>query len=182
MNREEDLLDGLDQRLVSRLPGCERVGFDQYSDAQILDILREQEGVEAEFEEAGLELIAEASDGDARVACTTLRLAARCLNEVEEGASTRRIVEDALPDARQDVITNNVESRTEHHQSLLRLIEEAGQIAPGELYEKYSTKVDDPKSERTIRDYLTKLEQNDLISAEGSTRNRMYRSLLHRQT
>lgn len=57
-----------------------------------------------------------------------------------------------------------------------------GRITPGELYEQYSTAVDDPMSERTIRDYLTDLERDNLIEAEGSTRNRVYRSQLHLQS
>jgi len=42
-------------------------------------------------------------------------------------------------------------------------------------FEEYRNRVDDPKADRTIRNYLTKLEQYNLITAEGTTRDRIYR-------
>lgn len=50
-----------------------------------------------------------------------------------------------------------------------------GEIAPGDLYQEYRDRVDDPKADRTIRNYLNKLEQYNLITAEGTTRDRIYR-------
>lgn len=41
VNREEDLFDGLDDRLASRLGGCERISFDRYTVDELVDILRE---------------------------------------------------------------------------------------------------------------------------------------------
>jgi len=45
------------------------------------------------------------------------------------------------------------------------------------FYRQYKDRVDNPKADRTIRNYLNKLEQYSLITAEGSTRDRVYRSV-----
>lgn len=71
----------------------------------------------------------------------------------------------------------DIEGLSSHHQALLEEIEVEERIAPGDLYEKYRRNVENPKSERTIRNYLRKLERYDLISAEGSARNRVSSSL-----
>jgi Cdc6-like AAA superfamily ATPase len=67
-----------------------------------------------------------------------------------------------------------------HQRVTYRVIEEHGKIAPGELIEEYRERVDDPKSNRTIRNYLNKLERYDLVAAEGTTRDRMYRCVSNR--
>lgn len=41
-NREEDLLDGLDDRLASRLGGCEQIHLDRYAVDELVDILDER--------------------------------------------------------------------------------------------------------------------------------------------
>jgi cell division control protein 6 len=49
-------------------------------------------------------------------------------------------------------------------------------IAPGDLYEAYEAAVDDPRTRRTVRTYLTKLEQYSLVVADGSAQGRRYRT------
>ena len=44
------------------------------------------------------------------------------------------------------------------------------------LYDAYRDRVDDPKTNRTVRNYLTKMTQYDLIVAEGTSRDRTYRT------
>lgn len=176
-NREEDLLDGLDDRLASRLGSCERIRLDGYTGAQLTDILEEQaraEGVSRHMEQSEFERIADAADGDARVAITTLRMAVRRTDEESTDRITQGIVEQALPEARHQLRQQHVDRLTPHQQAVFRVIEEQGRIAPKELFEEYRNRVEEPMSNRTVRKYLKKLERYDLIVAEGSTRDRMY--------
>ena len=55
------------------------------------------------------------------------------------------------------------------------MIEEHDRIAPRNLFEEYRNRVDEPKSNRTVRKYLKQLEREELIASEGSTRDRRYR-------
>ncbi len=133
-NREEDLLEGIDERLVSRLGGCERLSLDRYTVDELVDILREStdtERIAEDLERRELEAVAEAVNGDARVAITTLKVATRRVKSESEGRITEYIVKDALPEARQEVRRNNIDGLTTHQRAVFRVIEEHERIAPG---------------------------------------------------
>jgi Cdc6-like AAA superfamily ATPase len=177
-NREENLLDGLDDRLASRLGGCERIHLDRYAEDELVDILDERAAagsVSRDIKRSEFERIADAADGDARVAITTLRIAARRADEDAADRITQDLVERALPEARRELRQQHVDRLTSHQQAVFRVIEEQERIAPQELFEEYRSRVEEPKSNRTVRTYLKKLERYGLIVAEGSTRDRLYR-------
>jgi len=178
VNREEELFAGIDDRLASRLHGSERIRFSRYTVDQLVDILQERAKhalVPNAVEESELELIADAASGDARVAITTLRIAARHAEQESVEQITAGIIESAVPEARQELRQKNIEALTPHQRAVYEVIEDHEEIAPGDLYQEYRNRVDDPKADRTIRNYLNKLEQYNLITAEGSTRDRIYR-------
>jgi orc1/cdc6 family replication initiation protein len=178
VNREEELFAGIDDRLESRLHGSERIPFSRYTVDQLVDILQERAKhalVPNAVEESELELIADAASGDARVAITTLRIAARHAEQESVEQITADIIESAVPEARQELRQKNIEALTPHQRAVYEVIEDHEEIAPGDLYQEYRSRVDDPKVDRTIRNYLNKLEQYNLITAEGSTRDRIYR-------
>ena len=127
-----------------------------------------------------LERIAEAVNGDARVAQTTLRMAARRVDDLPDDQITEDFVHRVLPEAKQDVRRKSIKGLTPHQRATFRVIEEHDRISPGELIEQYRKRVDDPKSNRTIRNYLNKLERYDLIEDEGTTRDRKYQCSLSR--
>jgi Cdc6-like AAA superfamily ATPase len=178
VNQEEDLLDGLDDRLASRLGGCERIRLNRYNVDELVDILNERAAaglVSRDSDRSEFKRIADAAGGDARVAITTLRIGARRADVEEADRITQDVVERALPEARQKLRQQHVDRLTYHQQAVFRVIEEQGHVAPQELFEEYRNRVEEPKSNRTVRTYLKKLERYDLIVAEGSTRDRMYR-------
>ena len=178
VNQEEELLAGLDERLASRLRGSERIRFSAYSVDQLVDILWERAKralVHDAIEGTELERIADAASGDARVAITTLRIAARHAEQDGTGRITADIIESALPEARQELRQKNIDALTPHQRAVYDVIDEHGEIAPGDLYEEYRQRVEDPKADRTIRNYLDKLERYNLVTAEGTTRDRIYR-------
>jgi Fe2+ or Zn2+ uptake regulation protein len=55
------------------------------------------------------------------------------------------------------------------------VIKEYGEISPNDLYSEYRTRMENPKSDSTVRNYLKKMQRYNLVTAEGSTQERLYR-------
>jgi len=177
-NREEELLARVDERLSSRLVGSERLEFSRYSDDELVAILRKRAEaglVAGAIRSPELETIAEASAGDARAAISILRNAARTAQFEQTERITESIVSDSIPDARQEMHQKNLDRLTPDQRVVYEIIEEAGEITPSELYQRYSTEVDDPKTDRTVRNYLSKMTRYNLIAAEGTSHDRRYK-------
>lgn len=177
-NRAEDVHRTLDERLQSRLRGCERVRFDAYGDDELVSILadRVEWGLEpGSVTDDQLETIAAAAAGNARDAISVLRSAARHAERANADAITDEFVEQAIPEARAAVRQKNVERLNAHQRVLYSLVCDAGELSPGTLYSRYRTAVDDPRTERTCRNYLAKLQRYNLLTASGDGRNRVYR-------
>ena len=64
---------------------------------------------------------------------------------------------------------DELETLNRINETVYEVIENYEEIAPGDLYQEYRNRVDDPKADRTIRNYLNKLEQYNPITAEGFT-------------
>jgi hypothetical protein len=47
-------------------------------------------------------------------------------------------------------------------------------LGPAEIYNQYTERVDEPRTKRTIRTYLSKMTQYNLLEAEGTSRDRKY--------
>ena len=177
-NREEELFTGVDERVSSRLLGCPRIQFDRYGVSELVEILalRARNGlIEGGIERAELERIADAAAGDARVALSILRNAARAADAAGAERISRDLVDDAIPDARLEIRQKNLDVLTPHQRTLYDIIDEYGEISPRRLSEVYAERVDEPKTDRTLRNYLGKMERYNLIVANGSTRDRTFR-------
>ncbi|WP_136717972.1 Cdc6/Cdc18 family protein [Halorientalis salina] len=177
-NREADLFAGADDRLASRLQGSERIQFDRYGLDELTAILRARarRGLAADAVTTDqLRTVADAAAGDARVAISILRSAARHAERAETGRITDAILDAAVPAGRSAVHRKNIETLTPHQRALYDVIAEAGTIDPSSLYTAYRDAVDDPKTDRTVRNYLSKMVQYDLVEAEGASSDRTYR-------
>ena len=179
-NRERELLASADERLTSRLTGSERVRFDRYSSDELVSIMdaRVRAGLEdGVIDRDRLATIADAAAGDARVALSILRTAARQAHRNYESEITDEIVEASIPEARVERHQTDVETLKPHQRTLYEIIEEHSEISPSELYAEYESRMDDPKTDRTVRNYLSKMDQYDVIEAAGTSRDRTYRSV-----
>ena len=177
-NREQELLAQVDDRLTSRLVGSERLGFNRYADDELIDILekRAERGLEpGSIATRQLKQIVEASNGDARAAIGILRNAARKAQYNSVDRITDEIVDSSIPDAREEMHQQNVDRLTPDQRAVYEIIEQEGSVTPSELYQQYSSQVDDPKTDRTVRNYLSKMVQYNLITAEGSSHDRVYK-------
>ncbi|WP_458189115.1 Cdc6/Cdc18 family protein [Haladaptatus sp. NG-WS-4] len=177
-NREEELFSLLDGRLASRLQTCVRIPFEKYHLDELVAILhaRVRWGLsEDALGNEHLELIADAAAGDARVAIGILRNAVRRADQAGLERITTDIVREAVPDGRHEVRQKTIEQLNPHQRALYEILDEEGELNPGELYEAYRARVDDPKTNRTVRNHLAKMEHYRLVIAEGKNRARTYR-------
>jgi orc1/cdc6 family replication initiation protein len=177
-NREEDLFAGLDDRLVSRLHGSRRVRFEKYGVDELAAILRArlERGLTADaVSEEDLRYIADAAAGDARIAISTLRTAAREADRRGLDQVPDDVIREAIPEAREEVQRKTLDQLKPHQRVLYEIVEEHGTVDPGTLYGTYRERVSNPRSDRTLRTYLNKLATYDLVVAEGDNRGRVYR-------
>jgi cell division control protein 6 len=176
-NRERDLFDPLDNRLQSRLRGSEHVSFDAYTHDELVAILadRVRWGLdEGTITDDQLHRIAEAAGGNARDAISILRSAARR----GERAGVERIreadVEAAIPEARAEIRKKSLDRLSPHQLAVYEVLRERGELMPKEIRAAYADRVDEPRSKRTVRKYLRKLEQYNLVESHGSGPSRVY--------
>jgi orc1/cdc6 family replication initiation protein len=176
-NKEEELLSRVDDRLVSRLRSSEHVRMDKYHDEQLYDILsaRAKWGLDEDvITDDQLYRIADAAAGDARLAIGILRTAAGKADRENLERITDDILLDAAEDARAQIKQKSLDSLTPHQRVVYDIVREHGPVGPSEIHERYSEDVDDPRTKRTVRTYLSKMEQYNLLEAEGTSRDREY--------
>ena len=177
-NREEELFAQLDNRLVSRLHASRRIRFEKYDLDELVSILEDRVRwglAEDALTRDQLACIADAAAGDARVAIGILRSAARQAEETDGEEIDFDTLHDAIPEGKREVQQKNVKQLTPHQRVLYEIVREHDAISPGELYDQYRDRVDDPRSDRTVRNHLSKLAHYNLIVKSGDGRGRTYR-------
>jgi orc1/cdc6 family replication initiation protein len=176
-NREEDVFAHLDDRLNSRLSSCARIRFGRYNLPELTAIIEDRVRwglADNALDQAGIELIADKAAGDARKAIGILRNAAQIANY--EGLTTipHSVIEDSVPETKSEIQQKTIEKLTTDQRILYEILTEEEKIDPATLYDRYTERVDDPKSRRMVRNYLSKLEHYNLIAAKGQTKGRVY--------
>jgi len=177
-NRERALFDPLDERLGSRLRSSEHVAFDSYSRAEVVAILerRVERGLaDGAVTPSQLDRMAAAARGNARDAIGILRSAARSAERDDAGRIRDADIETAIPAARQELRRKSLDRLSDHQLAVYEVLREAGELMPKEIAARYADRVDDPRSRRTVRTYLRKLEQYNLVESAGEGPNRVYR-------
>ncbi|TKX74062.1 AAA family ATPase [Halorubrum sp. GN11_10-6_MGM] len=179
-NNEQGVFADVDDRINSRLANATRIHFRQYHHDELVAILHDRVswGLNPDVINANeLSLIANNAAGDARVAIGILRQAARTANAQQMNKIGDGVIRKVTPEAKSEIKQKTVDRLTTHQEVLYKAITEYGEIQPNELYEEYCNRVGDPKTQRMVRNYLSKLEHYNLIEAEGNTRGRTYRTV-----
>lgn len=179
-NKETDVLAGLDDRLGSRLSNAVRIHFDRYHVDELVSILEDRVrwGLgEDTISRDVLAFIADQAAGDARTALGTLRHAARTADRESYDRITHDLIVDAVPVAETEIKQASLETLKPHQRALYEILRDAGAVTPRDLYAEYQSAVEDPRTRRTVRNYLQKLEQYNLVESEGATRDRTYTAL-----
>jgi ORC complex protein Cdc6/Orc1 len=176
-NTEEELFSRIDDRLVSRLRASEHIRLDRYHVDQLHDILaaRAQWGLDSgTITDEQLLRIADAAAGDARLAIGILRAAASAADRAGTDAISDAQLLDAAGVARAQLTQASLESLTPHQRTVYGIIAEEGPLSPNTIYDRYSAAVETPRTKRTVRSYLSKMTQYNLLEARGSSRDRTY--------
>ena len=176
-NEEEQLYSRVDDRLVSRLRSSEHVRMDKYHNDQLFDILtaRAKWGLEPDIiTDDQLYHIADAAAGDARLAIGMLRTAASTAARENHDRITNDLLQDAAGDARAQIRQKSLDSLTPHQQVVYEIVNEHGPVGPSEIHDRYTAEVEDARTKRTVRTYLSKMAQYNLLEAEGTSRDREY--------
>ncbi|WEL23557.1 Cdc6/Cdc18 family protein [Candidatus Nanohalovita haloferacivicina] len=177
ISNRENVFGQLDDRIQSSFSTREDIRFESYSVKELTDILvdRREYGLKpGAATRAQLEMVAEKSSGDARVAIGTLRMAARKAEREDLEEIPDRIFEESFSDAVEKNKSVSLNKLHDHQRILYNVIKEEGEVRPGDLYEEYRTRTDDPRNSRTLRRYLNKMVDYGLIEASGEKRGRKY--------
>ncbi|MFQ3275500.1 MAG: orc1/cdc6 family replication initiation protein [Candidatus Nanohaloarchaea archaeon] len=175
-NKETALYD-VDERIRSSLEGSKDIHFPKYSKDELVDILedRREWGLRNEaIDNNGLRRIAVRARGDARIAINSLRIAAEEAEKDDLEEIPEDVIDESIPEAEEENKSKSKEKLNKHQRVLYDIIEEEGEIKPGELYEQYEEEVEEPKVKRTLRKYLSKMDHYRLIDSEGEGRWRKY--------
>ncbi|GAB3690077.1 DNA replication protein Orc1 [Salinarchaeum chitinilyticum] len=178
-NDEKGLFASMDDRLNSRLTDCEHIHFQAYREDELVAILQDRVrwGLAADaIDRSELEVIAANAGGDARVAIGTLRRAARQARDASSEHITAEMIRNVVSEAKSEIRQQTVDRLTPQQEILYEIISEHGEIEPQPLYDAYCEEAEDPKSRRMVRNYLSKLEHYNLVSAQGNTKGRTYKA------
>ena len=178
-NKETEVFAEIDDRLTSRLTTAIRIHFDHYSRDELTAILsdRVQWGLAPNaINQEHLTQIAAKAAGDARIAIGILRNAARHTHENNLDVIPADVIQDVVPETKSEIQQQTIDRLTEHQQALYEIITEHRTIEPQALYDEYEKRVANPKTKRTVRNHLSKLEHYNLIESEGNTKARVYRA------
>ncbi|MDG5760926.1 orc1/cdc6 family replication initiation protein [Natronococcus sp. A-GB1] len=176
-NSEQDLFASLDNRLNSRFQVCTRARFNPYGNDALVAILRDRVrwGLKSDVVcPDELRLIADMAAGDARAAIGILRKAVQTANQSGYNEVSSEVIRGVVPEAKAEIEQRSLDKLTDHQRVLYDTILDYGEIAPSTLFEIYSEVVENPKTQRMVRNYLTKLEHYNLIISKGSTKGRTY--------
>ncbi|MFC6953503.1 hypothetical protein [Halorubellus litoreus] len=67
---------------------------------------------------------------------------------------------------------DHVQKLNDHQRVLYDIIAEQSQVSPGELYEEYWKRVEEPKTRRMMRNHHQKMARYNLVRPEGEGRGR----------
>jgi cell division control protein 6 len=178
-NHERDLFSPLDERLQSRLRSSDTIEFDSYRRDELVAILSDRVDwglADDAITRTQLDWIAEAARGNARDAIGILRTAARQAERAGSEQIRDADITDAIPAARAELRQKSLDRLSDDQLAVYQVLRDSEELMPNEIVTRYAERVDEPKTKRTVRKYLRKLEQYNLVESEGSGPSRVYRT------
>ncbi|MFQ3308229.1 MAG: orc1/cdc6 family replication initiation protein [Candidatus Nanohaloarchaea archaeon] len=170
-------LANFDDRVRSRLSGMKKVRFKRYSSDQLFDILKERReyGLYPDtISDDQLKTISGNASGDARMALNSLRIAVQDAENQGLEQVTDEIIDQSITDSQDQDRIESLERLNRHQKSVYNLLQEEDNLKMSELYSLYQEEVDNPKTKRTLRRYLNKMEAYELISSRGEKSGKIY--------
>ena len=154
--------------------------MDKYHDDQLYDILstRAKWGLDEDaITDDQLYRTADAAAGDARLVIGILRTATGKADRENCERTTDDILLDTAEDARAQIKQKSIDSLTPRQRVVYDIVREHGPLGPSEIHDHYTEEVDDPRTKWTVRSYLSKMAQYNLLEAEDTSRNREYTAI-----
>jgi cell division control protein 6 len=180
-NDETRLFGNISDPTGVRLTTGEQISVGRYSRDELVDILgdRAQWALGEHWQDfvarGQLRTIAEYAQGNARSGIMTLREAVQ--NAVDAGADrvTDAIIEErAIDDANDAIRTRQLSRVSEECRLVFELIDEAGELDREGIYARYCERVPDPRTTRTVGNWLGKLVDYGLIERRGPRQDRTF--------
>lgn len=155
----------------------ECLAFSSYSIDDLVAILqpRAHEGIRGRVDDTILEAIAEEAHGDARSAIKCLEFAARRAEHDGRSAFDPAFVRSTMQFATSWVRRKDSNRLRPQERVVKEIVQEAGTIQMGEIYLRYRGAVgEDVRGERTVRNWLGKMADYNMVRITGSTSDRAY--------
>jgi Cdc6-like AAA superfamily ATPase len=173
---EDQWLAGADERIRSRIRSAETIELSSYGHAELVDILehRVAYGLDGTVTAPTIADIADRAAGDARVAITLLRQAAKYVDDGQARTLNTQVVDAVADSAEVALAKTREQSFGVHQKALYEIIREAGSLKAGELHREYEERMDDPRESSTRWRYLDRLEAYGLIETTGTGRGTRY--------
>lgn len=179
-NDDDEFFSQLSGRVTSRFRTSARINFVPYSQHELTSILDDRVRWGLRQDTIADEQVAEiagAAGGDARAAIGILRVAARRADRDGCDRITEGVIEQAVSEAKTEIEQRTLDKLTTDQTILYDIITEHSEIAPSLLYDEYRDRAENPRSDRMVRNYLSKLVHYNLVEAEGENRGRLYRAI-----
>lgn len=171
ISNDPGLTARLDARIKSSLTE-ETIFFEKYTPAQLKDILKDRAKYAFLPNALSEEVIPVAAahaaklGGDARIAIESLWKAGRESERENAEMVELKHLKKAFESVDAVSALKVVKHLTKAEKLLLKIIAEKEAISSGELYKEYFKKAKEKISDRRLRDFLSSLEKQNLISAE----------------
>jgi len=175
---QENVFYNIDERIRSSLSSRKNVRFQAYTTDELVDILKDRRewGLKPDtVKTSQLRKIASRSNGDARIAINSLRISAEEAEKQDREKILDDDIEAAVPEAVKQDQSESLEKLNEDQRVLYDTIKQEEEIKPRELYDRYREEAEEPKVERTLRNYLKKMENYRLIESTGKGTGTKYK-------
>lgn len=176
-------LTWFDPRIRSRLASIDNIEFPLYKTSELVDILWDRvewglfPGVIKRYQ---LEVIANASEGDARKGIQILKVAATEAENLDLDKITDEIVKKSIPKIPK-IQKDKLESLNPYQRLILKILEQNESVDAGTLFYKLQSLSKaqglDPIVDRTFRKYMERLVSLELVESKGEGRWRRYRKI-----
>lgn len=180
-NREPELYAKLDERIGSRVSSAVSITFDTYTHDELTAILEDRADwglAPNAVSRSTLASIASAAGGDARLAISILRAAAKHATTAGRDRITESMVDEyAIDDAESRLQELTLAKLSSDHRRLYQAMLGEGEMTVGEVYDAYRAEVDDDVTDRYIRDLRKKLVDYGRVEKLGNKQNRRYRAV-----
>ncbi len=167
-----------ENRVRSRLGDVAKMEFTRYSSSELSDILRHRasnalrDGAVSDTE---IDLIVSRAEGDARIAISSLKKASYAAQDRDLDIITEEVVEESVKQAYSEDRIDSLDRLNEHQKQVYRTLQRSDSpMGMGQLFDTYRTEMDDPRSRRTLRRYIRKMEAYGIVEAEGEKSARTY--------